>query len=241
MSFIVPLLVAAQNFLLRHFILLGVIGGIGFSFVLKRKREEREAQTRSAEAAAIERRADELLAAGTTGPTRAAEACSSTDPSGRNFGATTDEYRWMQTENEVTVLVPVPRGTRARDVSCEFRPQRLALSVEGNALLVGETWRRIVPDECTWMVERLDEDEDGGSSTRWEEPTTLGCRSDATRLYITLRKRTATRGSSHWRAVLRGHEEIDTSAFGPPVTTMNASDPAAVRRTIRSLYDAGSL
>ncbi len=47
----------------------------------------------------------------------------------------------------------------------------------------------------------------------------------------------ATANNGHWASVMaQGHEKIDTAAFGPAVTSIDTSNPASMRRTIRELY-----
>lgn len=43
----------------------------------------------------------------------------------------TDWGRWLQTMEEVYVLVDVPAGTRGKDVKCKINPSSISLEVRG--------------------------------------------------------------------------------------------------------------
>ena len=47
------------------------------------------------------------------------------------FGGKEEDYCWSQTDDELEVTVPVPPGTRAKDVRCTFMPNSLTLIVGG--------------------------------------------------------------------------------------------------------------
>jgi hypothetical protein len=44
---------------------------------------------------------------------------------------------WHQTTDDVLIKVPVPPGTRGKDVAFEVHPTRLSLAVQGEPLLAG--------------------------------------------------------------------------------------------------------
>ncbi|KAJ0399786.1 hypothetical protein ATCC90586_009826 [Pythium insidiosum] len=104
-------------------------------------------------------------------------------------GGVTERYSWTQTLEDVTVLVPVPEGTSAKDIACDLHPQRVRVSVRarGNSaaavLLDGEFPERIRADESLWSLE------------------------NGATLQLSLEKVRKT----WWASVLRGDAEIDTS------------------------------
>ncbi|KAJ1905757.1 hypothetical protein IWQ60_012215 [Tieghemiomyces parasiticus] len=67
-------------------------------------------------------------------------------------------YQWHQTLAEVDVTLPVPAGTRGRDVEVVIRKQRLRVALrkpaaDGEPLVEGELFAAVKPDDCTWSVE----------------------------------------------------------------------------------------
>nr|CAG8634129.1 10269_t:CDS:10 [Entrophospora candida] len=62
---------------------------------------------------------------------------------GKYATQTTLPYKWKQTLQDVDVTVPVPKGTRARDLNVELKKKNL----------VGELCKEIKVDECTWTIE----------------------------------------------------------------------------------------
>jgi len=81
-------------------------------------------------------------------------------------GGKTSKYTWEQTLQDVTLQVPVPVGTRARDVVCVISKSKLTLKLRGHAETIIDTcypcdarngkeiWEKVRVDECTWNVEQ---------------------------------------------------------------------------------------
>lgn len=102
-------------------------------------------------------------------------------------GGSTERFRWTQTLDEATVVVPVPEGTRGKDLDVSIHPSRIAVRIKKDggddpAILDGCLTEKIRPDESTWSLE-------GGA------------------LLLTLDKVKKT----WWGAVLEGDDEIDAS------------------------------
>lgn len=99
-----------------------------------------------------------------------------------------ERYAWRQDDDEVTVEVDVPAGTRGKDVRCKIGAQSLLLEVatlpEGERVLVdGTLFQRVVLDESAWSV-----GDDKGQR----------------RLTVTLTKEPAVNGKAmRWLALLR--------------------------------------
>ena len=49
------------------------------------------------------------------------------------FGASFDAYSWTQTVKNVTVLIPVPASTKARNVDCRIEPKYLVVGLRGSS------------------------------------------------------------------------------------------------------------
>lgn len=67
----------------------------------------------------------------------------------------TDGVSWSQTVDEVSILVPVQPETRGRDVQLDVQPKRMALRVDGKAVLEGSLADAGEVDVlgCFWTME----------------------------------------------------------------------------------------
>jgi len=82
-------------------------------------------------------------------------------------GGRTERYTWEQTLHDVTLAVPVPADTRARDVVCVIKKDQLTLKLRGakESLIEGrfpcdarngtEVWETVRVDDSTWSVGKL--------------------------------------------------------------------------------------
>ena len=62
-------------------------------------------------------------------------------------------YAWVQSREEVNVIVPCSSETKAKDVRCSIGTKKLHLDVEGKTIIRGELTRAVLPDECSWELE----------------------------------------------------------------------------------------
>lgn len=95
---------------------------------------------------------------------------------------------WSQTDDEVEVTLPLPPGTRAKDISCRVMPTSLRVAVlkedERRMLVQGALLRKVRSDDSSWTIEA--------------SPS-----NDALRvLRLVLPKVVPTKGSQHWTSLL---------------------------------------
>ena len=68
-----------------------------------------------------------------------------------------DGYTWTQTREELEIAVPVPAGTRARDVKVTFGVKRCKVALkglkDGAPVVDGALSAKVRPDECTWTLQ----------------------------------------------------------------------------------------
>eukprot|EP00947_MAST-08B_sp_MAST-8B-sp1_P000385 g385.t1 len=144
------------------------------------------------------------------------ELAAKADPTPEELGGETDRYNWTQTDYEVDVSVPVPPGTTAKSVRCTFAPTKLVLQVDGCPPLEGEFHRPVKSEECVWMLEGQGEER---------------------AVAINLIKKKRTQKNQHWRTVLRGDAEIDTTKFGPQIVPVDSTNPEAMKRMVAAMND----
>jgi hypothetical protein len=62
-------------------------------------------------------------------------------------------YRWRQTLQELTVTVPVPAGTKSRDLTVEIKKTRLKVGLKGKEPIIDdELCQGIKVDDSTWTL-----------------------------------------------------------------------------------------
>jgi hypothetical protein len=65
-------------------------------------------------------------------------------------------YRWKQTLQDVTVTVPVPAGTKSRDLVVEIKKTKLKVSLKGKEPIIDdELAKEVKVDDSTWTLGKL--------------------------------------------------------------------------------------
>ena len=76
-------------------------------------------------------------------------------------GGVTDKYRWLQSETEIIVEFPIPKGTKSKQIVVKLETRNVKMAVNGETVLAGKPLRDIVPDECMWEIEEMPESKTG--------------------------------------------------------------------------------
>lgn len=64
-------------------------------------------------------------------------------------------YTWTQELTELDLVVPVPKGTRARDLSVVIQKKKLSVGLKGKEkILDGELCKEIKLDDSTWTLRK---------------------------------------------------------------------------------------
>lgn len=114
----------------------------------------------------------------------------------------TDRYKWSQNEHEIEIDLTIPSSLYSsstltkKDISCVMKIDRISVTIRGEDVLSGDFYALVDPDECNWQI-----DKDGGKEC----------------LSITIKKKVPTVRNQHWKCVLKGDAEVDTSKLGMPV------------------------
>jgi len=63
-------------------------------------------------------------------------------------------YSWKQSLQDVDIVVPVPKGTRARDLVVVIAKKKLSVSLKGkDPIMAGELCQDVKVEESTWTLE----------------------------------------------------------------------------------------
>ena len=94
-------------------------------------------------------------------------------------------YTWTQTKTELTIVVKLPAGRGARDITCTTTGGNVDIRLrDGQRLVSGELWRDVVHSSTVWSVE-------------------------SDKLSLELEKA----GARFWPCALRGDPEVDVAAL----------------------------
>jgi len=125
-------------------------------------------------------------------------------------GADLEHYSWTQTLSEVTVLVPVPKGMKARQLDVIISKQHLRVGVKGEAPIIdGDLSESIKPDDCLWNLA------DGV-------------------VELTLTK---AEGMHWWSKVLASDPAINTQQVEPENSNLADLDPETRTTVEKMMYD----
>ncbi|SGY37616.1 BQ5605_C003g01844 [Microbotryum silenes-dioicae] len=63
-------------------------------------------------------------------------------------------YRWRQTLQDLTITIPVPSGTKSRDLLVDIHKRSIKLGLKGKEMILqGEFPHEIKVDESTWTLD----------------------------------------------------------------------------------------
>jgi hypothetical protein len=125
-------------------------------------------------------------------------------------GADLEKYSWTQNLEEVTVMVPVPPGTKGRMCDVTITKTKLKVGLKGHpAILEGELSEPVKADDCLWNI------------------------SDNT-IEITLTKQD---GMHWWKCVCKGDQEIDVQKVEPENSKLTDLDPETRKTVEKMMYD----
>jgi hypothetical protein len=68
------------------------------------------------------------------------------------LSGTTDKYDWMQNDKEIEVYVRVDSSVKGKEVKCIIEAHKLVVAVRGKAILDGEFYAPVLPEECNWQI-----------------------------------------------------------------------------------------
>ncbi|KAI0936435.1 hypothetical protein AcV5_004580 [Taiwanofungus camphoratus] len=120
-------------------------------------------------------------------------------------------YTWRQELGEVDIVVPVPKGTRGRDLNVVIQKKRLSVGLKGKeAIMGGELCKEIKVEESTWMLE------------------------DQQAVHIHIEK---LNKQQWWENVLTHHPKIDTTKIQPENSKLSDLDGETRGMVEKMMFD----
>ncbi|GLT75150.1 hypothetical protein SLA2020_468970 [Shorea laevis] len=126
-------------------------------------------------------------------------------------GLDLEKYSWTQTLQEVTVNVPIPKGTKSRSVVCDIKKNHLKVGLKGQPPIIdGGLYKPIKADDCYWSIE------------------------DESSLSILLTKHDQM---EWWKSLVKGDPEIDTQKVEPENSKLADLDPETRQTVEKMMFD----
>ncbi|CAG8506255.1 2094_t:CDS:2 [Acaulospora morrowiae] len=120
-------------------------------------------------------------------------------------------YKWRQTLQDVDVSVPVPKGTRSRDLIVTIKKKNMVVGLKGQPPIIeGELCKEIKVEECTWTLE------------------------DQKEVFIHLEK---VNKADWWENVITTHPPIDTTKIQPENSKLSDLDGETRAMVEKMMFD----
>nr|AFN53679.1 mitochondrial putative rotenone-insensitive NADH-ubiquinone oxidoreductase [Linum usitatissimum] len=139
------------------------------------------------------------------------KASSSPVPNAGN-GLDLGNYSWGQTLQEVTITIPVPQGTRSKQITCEIKKKSLKLEIKGSPTIIeGELYGSVKVGESFWNLE------------------------DQRIVSILLTK--LDDKTNWWKSLMKGGPEIDVQKVEPEPSKMSDLDSETRSAVEKMMFD----
>ncbi|EST05568.1 CS domain protein [Kalmanozyma brasiliensis GHG001] len=120
-------------------------------------------------------------------------------------------YKWKQQLDIVEISVPVPQGTKGRDLIVELKKRKIKVSLKGKeSIFEGELAKDIKEEDSTWTIE------DGNS------------------VEIQLEKMNK---NEWWPNVVTHHPKVDTTKIVPENSKLSDLDPETRAMVEKMMFD----
>ncbi|OMO93439.1 HSP20-like chaperone [Corchorus olitorius] len=126
-------------------------------------------------------------------------------------GLDMEDHSWGQSLQEVTINIPVPQGTKSRDVLCEIKMKSLKVGLKGqNPIIEGELFESVKPNDSYWVIE------------------------DQKVISVLLTKCDKT---TWWKSLVKGGPEIDTQKAEPETSKLSDLDGETRSAVEKMMFD----
>jgi CS domain len=130
-------------------------------------------------------------------------------PPNAGNGLDLEKYSWTQTLGDLTLVIPVPPGTRGRDCQVDMKAKHLTAGVKGAPVLDGPLHADIVVDDCYWNC-------------------------DGKALEITLQKKDTM---NWWACVVDGEPRVNTQKVQPENSKLSDLDGETRQTVEKMMFD----
>lgn len=126
-------------------------------------------------------------------------------------GGSAKHYTWTQTLQEAQVTIPVPQGTRSKQIEVKMTSNKLVAGLKGQEpLMNGDMFNRIKLDDSFWTLE------------------------DNNRICVYLQKENQM---EWWKCIIKGDPEIDTKKVEPENSKLGDLDSDTRQTVEKMMFD----
>jgi len=126
-------------------------------------------------------------------------------------GMVLDNYSWTQQLSDLQVVVPVPPGTKGKQLVVDITQTKLKVGLKGQEpILEGTLTKRVIVDDSFWTLE------------------------DSKEVVVTLQK---SNQMEWWKAVVEGAPEINTQKVQPENSKLSDLDGETRQTVEKMMYD----
>lgn len=130
-----------------------------------------------------------------------------------SISGSTPRYTWKQSDQEIDIFVPIEEYSQSSvsksDIKLDIKASFITLSIAGETILNDDFYAAVIPDECNWQIENLE--------------------NKKRQLCINIYKRVPTSKGSHWKFILLADENLNKSAAdGVPIYDRSFEDSSRV-------------
>jgi hypothetical protein len=123
-------------------------------------------------------------------------------------------YTWRQQLSDVDIEVPVPKGTRAKQLDVVIKKKQFTVGLKGQEpIMSGELCKEIKVEDSTWTV--------GTYATFAVDYALIFCAEDQQLVLVHLEK---LNQQQWWENVLTHHPKIDTKKIVPEQSKLSDLD-----------------
>ena len=73
-----------------------------------------------------------------------------------NNGLELENYKWTQNHKDVTIIIPITKNIKSKDISIKFSHNKLYVNILDSIIIDNELFGLVIKDNCTWMIDNLD-------------------------------------------------------------------------------------
>ncbi|EPZ32981.1 putative nudC protein [Rozella allomycis CSF55] len=120
-------------------------------------------------------------------------------------------YSWKQTLQDVDLVIPVPAGTKSKQIRVEISRKKLVVALNNEAPIIsGELHKDIIVDDSTWTLDSQKE------------------------IQVHLEKKNQM---EWWACVIEGHPKVDTTKIQPENSKLSDLDGETRAMVEKMMFD----
>jgi hypothetical protein len=134
-----------------------------------------------------------------------------------SISGSTPRYTWKQSDQDVDIFIPIEEYSKSSvvksDIKIDIKASFITVSIAGETILNDDFFAAVIPDECNWQIEELEDKK--------------------RQLCINVYKRAPTSKGNHWKFILLADEKLNQSAAdGVPIYDRSYEDSSNIDKKL---------